>query len=44
MVWESPLLGPELTAMRFIASLPLPFIAALLSERLPKSEAEEKAS
>ncbi len=44
MVWEIPLLGPELTAMRFIASLPLPFVAALLSERLPKTEAEEKAS
>ncbi|MFN3889429.1 MAG: permease [Beijerinckiaceae bacterium] len=43
MVWEIPLLGPELTAMRFISSIPLPFIAALLSERLPKTEAEKKA-
>ena len=43
LVWEIPLLGFEYTAIRFIASLPLPFIAALLSERLPKSDAEEKA-
>jgi len=43
MVWEIPLLGIELTALRFIASIPLPFIAALLSERLPKSEEEKKA-
>jgi uncharacterized membrane protein YraQ (UPF0718 family) len=42
MVWEIPLLGPELTAMRFIASIPLPFIAALLSEQLPKEKTEEK--
>lgn len=43
LVWEIPLLGFEYTAMRFVASLPLPFIAALLSERLPKSGVEEKA-
>lgn len=43
LVWEIPLLGFEYTAMRFIASIPLPFIAALISERLPKNEAEEKA-
>lgn len=42
LVWEIPLLGFEYTAMRFVASLPLPFIAALLSERLPKSEQEKK--
>lgn len=42
LVWEIPLLGFEYTAMRFVASLPLPFIAALLSERLPKSEHEKK--
>jgi uncharacterized membrane protein YraQ (UPF0718 family) len=44
MVWEIPLLGPEMTAMRFIASIPLPFIAALISERMPKTPDEEKAS
>ena len=43
LVWEIPLLGFEYTAMRFVASLPLPFIAALLSERLPKSPEEKKA-
>jgi uncharacterized membrane protein YraQ (UPF0718 family) len=43
LVWEIPLLGFEYTAMRFVASLPLPFIAALLSERLPKDKPSEKA-
>lgn len=41
LVWEIPLLGPEMTAMRFVASLPLPFLAALVSERLPKTEVEK---
>lgn len=36
LVWEIPLLGFEYTAMRFIASIPLPFVAALIAERLPK--------
>ena len=43
LVWEIPLLGFEYTAMRFVASIPLPFIAALLSERLPKDKPGETA-
>lgn len=43
LVWEIPLLGMEYTAMRFIASLPLPFLAALIAARLPKDpEAKER--
>ncbi len=38
MIWEIPLLGFDYAAMRFIASVPLPFIAALVSEHLPKPD------
>jgi uncharacterized membrane protein YraQ (UPF0718 family) len=38
LVWEIPLLGFEYTAMRFIASLPLPFVAAIIADRLPKGD------
>lgn len=42
MIWEIPLLGVEYTAMRFIASIPLPFVAALVSQHLPRSDDEPK--
>ena len=35
LIWDLPLLGSEYTALRFIASLPLPFIAAFITLRLP---------
>ncbi len=35
LIWDIPLLGIEYTALRFIASIPLPFIAAFITLRLP---------
>jgi hypothetical protein len=35
VMWELPLMGPEFAAIRFLASLPLPFVAGLLSRLLP---------
>jgi uncharacterized membrane protein YraQ (UPF0718 family) len=35
IIWDIPLLGVEYTLMRFVASLPLPFIAAFITLRLP---------
>lgn len=32
LTYEIPMMGPRFTAMRFVASLPLPFIAAALTE------------
>ena len=40
MIWEIPLLGADYAAMRFIASIPLPFIAAFIAHRLPKPPEE----
>ncbi len=33
--WELPLMGVEFAAVRFVASLPLPFVAGLVSRLLP---------
>lgn len=33
--WELPLLGPEVAAIRYVASIPLPFIAGLTARILP---------
>ncbi len=35
LTWELPLMGVEFAALRFIASLPLPFVAGLMSRLLP---------
>jgi hypothetical protein len=40
LAWEIPLLGPEFAAIRFIASLPLPFVAAAVSKLLPHASDE----
>ncbi len=40
MIWELPLLGIEYALIRLIVSLPLPFIAALVSMRLPLTDRE----
>ncbi|MGE3711247.1 MAG: permease [Hyphomicrobiaceae bacterium] len=40
--WELPLLGPDLTALRAIVSLPLPIIAGLIARMWPTPEAREK--
>jgi len=42
MIWEIPLLGVEYTLMRFIASLPLPFVAAMVADYLPRNEEEKR--
>jgi uncharacterized membrane protein YraQ (UPF0718 family) len=42
MIWEIPLLGVEYTLMRFIASIPLPFVAALVADYLPRNEEEKR--
>jgi uncharacterized membrane protein YraQ (UPF0718 family) len=36
LIWELPLLGAEFVLLRQLASLPGPFIAAFISERLPR--------
>ena len=43
LVWELPLLGGEFALLRELASLPLPFIAAIISERLPKDPEKDAA-
>ena len=42
LTWEVPLMGPEFAAIRFVASLPLPFIAAAISRLVPKPPADVK--
>jgi len=42
LIWEIPLLGIEYTVMRFIGSLPLPFVAALVADYLPRNEEEKR--
>jgi hypothetical protein len=42
MIWEIPLLGVEYTLMRFIASIPLPFVAAMVADYLPRNEEEKR--
>jgi uncharacterized membrane protein YraQ (UPF0718 family) len=39
--WEVPLMGVEFAVLRFLASLPLPFIAGFVSLLLPKDAASE---
>ena len=35
IIWELPFMGGDFALVRFLASLPLPFIAALIVRRLP---------
>ncbi|HEY8580449.1 MAG TPA: permease [Beijerinckiaceae bacterium] len=42
IIWEAPLLGVDYAAMRFIASVPLPFLAAIIADRLPKPPKDEE--
>lgn len=37
--WELPLLGPEITAVRYLSSLPLPFAAGLTARLWPGRDA-----
>ena len=37
LVWEIPLLGEELVALRYLVSLPLPLLAGLLAMRLARA-------
>ena len=44
LIWELPLLGPTFLIMRYIACLPLPFLAAWLATKMPMSiEKDEKS-
>lgn len=36
LIWELPLLGVEFALLRQLASIPVPFLAALISEHLPR--------
>lgn len=42
MIWELPLLGIEYAGLRIIASLPLPFVAAIISMQLPVTDRERE--
>ena len=35
IMWDLPLMGPEFTMIRMLASLPLPIIAGLIARRIP---------
>lgn len=35
LVWDLPFMGAEITATRFLVSLPLPIIAGLIAQRIP---------
>ncbi len=35
IMWDLPLMGPEFTMVRILASLPLPIIAGLIARRIP---------
>jgi uncharacterized membrane protein YraQ (UPF0718 family) len=37
LIWELPLLGPSFLILRYIACLPLPFLAAWIATRIPMS-------
>lgn len=37
IIWELPFMGPELTMLRFVASLPLPIIAGLVARWIVRS-------
>src|SRR5690606_6636259 len=40
VIWELPLLGPELSLVRLVASLPLPLLAGALARRLAQRVGE----
>ena len=42
LIWELPLLGPTFLILRYIACLPLPFLAAWIATRIPMSIEREK--
>lgn len=37
IVWEIPILGPEVTALRYLVSIPLPILAGMIATRLAKA-------
>ena len=37
LVWDLPFMGAEITATRFLVSLPLPIIAGVIAQRIPLS-------
>jgi uncharacterized membrane protein YraQ (UPF0718 family) len=44
LIWELPLLGPTFLILRYVACLPLPFLAAWIATRIPMSiERDRKA-
>jgi hypothetical protein len=42
LIWELPLLGPSFLILRYIACLPLPFLAAWIATRIPMSIERDK--
>ncbi len=42
LIWELQFLGVELMSIRWLASLPLPFIAAFISQYLPQERIENE--
>jgi uncharacterized membrane protein YraQ (UPF0718 family) len=42
LIWELPLLGPTFLILRYIACLPLPFLAAWIATRIPMSIERDK--
>ena len=42
MIWELPLLGIDYALIRMVASFPLPFLAALISMRMPLTDREKR--
>jgi len=44
LIWELPLLGPTFLILRYIACLPLPFLAAWIATRIPMSIERDKKS
>jgi uncharacterized membrane protein YraQ (UPF0718 family) len=42
LIWELPLLGPTFLILRYIACLPLPFLAAWIATRIPLSIERDK--
>jgi uncharacterized membrane protein YraQ (UPF0718 family) len=42
LIWELPLLGPTFLVLRYIACLPLPFLAAWIATRIPMSIERDK--
>ena len=44
VTWELPLMGVEFTALRFVASLPLPLVAGLISRLLPRFQQRRRTA